>query len=70
MRAHSQVAHRTEEFVRGCPTSMLPWRPGLSPAPLAGAHVLPTAHVIAETAQHDGHADIIGESLNGAKSMG
>jgi hypothetical protein len=49
---------------------MLPWRPGLSPAPLAGAHVLPTAHVIAETAQHDGHADIIGESLNGAKSMG
>jgi hypothetical protein len=27
-------------------------------------------HVIAETAQHAGHADIIRESLAGAKSMG
>jgi hypothetical protein len=27
-------------------------------------------HVIAETAQHSGHADIIRESLDGAKSMG
>ena len=27
-------------------------------------------HVIAETAQHAGHADIIRESLDGAKSMG
>ncbi|MEU3457606.1 DUF664 domain-containing protein, partial [Micromonospora sp. NPDC006766] len=26
-------------------------------------------HIIAETAQHAGHADIIRESLNGAKSM-
>jgi len=27
-------------------------------------------HVIAETAQHAGHADIIRESLDGAKTMG
>jgi hypothetical protein len=27
-------------------------------------------HVIAETAQHAGHADIIRESLDGARSMG
>jgi hypothetical protein len=27
-------------------------------------------HVIAETAQHVDHADIIRESLDGAKSMG
>jgi hypothetical protein len=27
-------------------------------------------HVIAGTAQHVGHADIIRESLDGAKSMG
>jgi hypothetical protein len=27
-------------------------------------------HVIAETAQHAGRADIIRESLDGAKSMG
>ncbi|GAB3148633.1 hypothetical protein GCM10027161_45570 [Microbispora hainanensis] len=28
------------------------------------------ANIIAETAQHAGHADIIRESLDGAKSMG
>jgi hypothetical protein len=27
-------------------------------------------HVIAETAQHAGHADIIRESIDGARSMG
>jgi hypothetical protein len=27
-------------------------------------------HIITETAQHAGHADIIRESLDGAKSMG
>jgi hypothetical protein len=27
-------------------------------------------HIIAETAQHAGHADIIREALDGAKSMG
>jgi Protein of unknown function (DUF664) len=27
-------------------------------------------HIITETAQHSGHADIIRESLDGAKSMG
>ena len=27
-------------------------------------------HIIAETAQHSGHADIIRESLDGQKTMG
>jgi hypothetical protein len=27
-------------------------------------------HIIGETAQHSGHADIIRESLDGARSMG
>jgi hypothetical protein len=27
-------------------------------------------HILAETAQHSGHADIIRESLDGAKTMG
>jgi hypothetical protein len=27
-------------------------------------------HIIAETAQHAGHADIIRESIDGAKTMG
>jgi len=55
-------------------------------ADLDAAHPLPNApwfppgerwsarrvilHIIAETAQHAGHADIIRESLDGAKSMG
>ena len=28
------------------------------------------AHIVAETAQHAGHADIIREAIDGAKSMG
>jgi Protein of unknown function (DUF664) len=27
-------------------------------------------HIVAETSQHAGHADIIREALDGAKSMG
>jgi hypothetical protein len=27
-------------------------------------------HIIAETAQHAGHADILREAIDGAKSMG
>ena len=38
--------------------------------PLVGAPGAALLQVIAETAQHAGHADIIRESLDGAKSMG
>jgi hypothetical protein len=34
------------------------------------ADLLETLHIIAETAQHAGHADIIRESLDGQKTMG
>jgi hypothetical protein len=67
------VAHRTDELVATLPS-------------LDASHPLPEApwfesgarwsarrailHIIAETAQHAGHADIIRESLDGAKSMG
>ena len=70
---YAQVARRTEELV-------------VHLADLDAAHPLPPApcfepgarwsarpvllHVIAETAQHAGHADIIRESLYGAKSIG
>jgi uncharacterized damage-inducible protein DinB len=70
---YAAVARRTDELVR-------------SLADLEASHPLPDApwfergaqwsarrvllHVIAETAQHAGHADIIRESLDGAKSMG
>ncbi|MGW0755101.1 DinB family protein [Streptomyces sp. NPDC002814] len=70
---YEEVARRTDELVAALPD-------------LNAAHPLPKApwfeadarwsarrtllHIIAETAQHAGHADIIRESLDGAKSMG
>jgi hypothetical protein len=73
LASYADVARRTDELVA-------------SLADLDAAHPLPNApwfppgerwsarrvilHIIAETAQHAGHADIIRESLDGAKSMG
>jgi hypothetical protein len=70
---YADVARGTDELVATLPD-------------LDAAHPLPNApwfeagarwsarrvlmHIIAETAQHAGHADIIRESLDGAKSMG
>ncbi|MET9774789.1 DinB family protein [Streptomyces sp. NPDC006367] len=70
---YAEVARRTDDLIATLPD-------------LDAAHPLPKApwfegdvrwsarrvllHVIAETAQHAGHADIIRESLDGAKSMG
>jgi uncharacterized damage-inducible protein DinB len=73
LEGYDQVARQTDELVRGLPdldaSHPLPSAPWFEP----GAHwsarrVL--LHIIAETAQHCGHADIIRESLDGAKSMG
>lgn len=71
--AYEQVARETTDVVTSLPD-------------LDAAHPLPEApwfergakwsarrvllHIVAETAQHAGHADIIRESLDGAKSMG
>ena len=73
LAAYEEVAGRTDELVAALPD-------------LNAAHPLPKApwfeaearwsarrvllHIIAETAQHSGHADIIREALDGAKSMG
>ncbi|WP_282087812.1 DinB family protein [Streptomyces tendae] len=70
---YAEVARRTEELIAALPD-------------LDAAHPLPKApwfeadtewsarrvlmHIVAETAQHAGHADIVRESLDGAKSMG
>ena len=70
---YDQAARRTDELVMTLPD-------------LDSSHPLPEApwheqgarwsarrvllHVIAETAQHAGHADLIRESLDGAKTMG
>ncbi len=72
LEEYDRVAARTDELVRTLPD-------------LDAAHPLPEApwfekgahwsarrvllHVLAETAQHSGHADIIRESLDGARSM-
>jgi uncharacterized damage-inducible protein DinB len=70
---YAEVAHRTDELVAslasldaGHPLPKAPWfQSGKS---WSARQVL--LHIIAETAQHAGHADIIRESLDGAKSMG
>jgi uncharacterized damage-inducible protein DinB len=70
---YEEVARRTDELVTSLPD-------------LNAAHPLPKApwfeaearwsarrvllHIVAETAQHAGHADIIREGLDGSKSMG
>jgi len=73
LEEYEQVAGRTDQIVATLPD-------------LDASHPLPTAawfdpdaswsarrvllHLIAETAQHAGHADILRETLDGAKSMG
>jgi uncharacterized damage-inducible protein DinB len=73
LEKYAQVARQTEELVAQLPdldaAHPLPPAPWFEPgARWSARRVL--LHVIAETAQHAGHADIIRESLDGAKSMG
>jgi hypothetical protein len=70
---YEEVARRTDELVATLPdldgSHALPEAPWFEPgARWSARRVL--LHVIAETAQHAGHADIIRESIDGAKSMG
>jgi uncharacterized damage-inducible protein DinB len=70
---YEQVAQRTGEVVATLPdldfSHPLPEAPWFEPgARWSARRVL--LHVIAETAHHAGHADIIRESLDGAKTMG
>ncbi|MET8473567.1 DinB family protein [Streptomyces sp. NPDC006422] len=70
---YAKAAAATDELVatvpdldRRWPLPKAPWNePG---AEWSVRRVL--MHLVAETAQHSGHADIIRESLDGAKSMG
>jgi uncharacterized damage-inducible protein DinB len=73
LEEYAEAAEETVELVAGLPDldaaqplPEAPWFP--SGAQWSARRVL--LHVIAETAQHAGHADIIRESLDGAKSMG
>jgi hypothetical protein len=73
LAGYAQVAERTDELVRTLPdlnaTHPLPSAPW-SPAGAGWSARRALLHIIAETAQHAGHADIIRESLDGARSMG
>ncbi|MFE9788666.1 DinB family protein [Nocardia salmonicida] len=70
---YEQVAARTDELVRTLPdlnaSQPLPEAPWFEPGGRWTARRT-LMHIMTETAQHSGHADIIRESLDGAKSMG
>ncbi|RKT16947.1 uncharacterized protein DUF664 [Streptomyces sp. 1114.5] len=68
-----RVARHTDELIRTLPdldlAHPLPPAPWFPPGTAWSARRV-VLHLIAETSQHAGHADIIRESLDGAKSMG
>ena len=70
---YAEVARRTDELVATLPdldaTQPLPKAPWFEgDAHWSARRVL--MHIMTETAQHAGHADIIRESIDGAKTMG
>jgi uncharacterized damage-inducible protein DinB len=70
---YDEVASRTDQIVATLPdldlAHPLPAAPWFEKGARWSARRV-VLHVIAETAQHAGHADIIRESLDGAKTMG
>jgi uncharacterized damage-inducible protein DinB len=70
---YAEVARQTEAVVKALPdldaAHPLPQAPWFEPgAEWSARRVL--LHIIAETSQHAGHADILRESIDGAKTMG
>jgi uncharacterized damage-inducible protein DinB len=73
LREYDDVASRTDRLVSSLPSldasHPLPEAPWFPPgARWSARRVL--LHIVAETAQHAGHADILRESIDGAKTMG
>lgn len=70
---YEQVAERTDELVRTLPdldvSHPLPAAPWFTPGARRSARRV-LLHIVAETAQHAGHADIVREALDGQKTMG
>jgi hypothetical protein len=72
LAAYAEVARRTDEVVATVDldaSQPLPTAPWFAPgARWSARRVL--LHLLAETAQHAGHADIIRETIDGQKTMG
>ena len=70
---YAAAAETTDQLVRTLPdlgaTQPLPSAPWFAPGERWSARRV-LMHIIAETAQHAGHADIIRESIDGQKTMG
>ncbi len=70
--AYAEVAARTDALLRELPSldaaQALPKAPWFAEGDWSARRVF--MHIVSETTQHSGHADIIRESIDGAKSMG
>jgi uncharacterized damage-inducible protein DinB len=70
---YQAVAKRTDDLVGTLPSldvdQPLPEAPWFKPGARRSARRV-FLHIIAETAQHAGHADVVREGLDGAKTMG
>lgn len=72
LAAYDEVAAATDELVRTVDLDarqLLPKAPWHEPGSSWSARRV-FAHIVAETAQHAGHADILRETIDGQKSMG
>ena len=73
LASYEEVARRTDDVVRTVPdldaSHPLPEAPWFEPGAHRSARRV-FLHIIAETAQHAGHADILRETIDGQKSMG
>ena len=73
MAAYTEVARRTDDLVLSLPdlgaAHPLPPAPWFPPGAQRSARRV-FVHIVAETAQHAGHADVLRETLDGQKTMG
>ena len=72
LAAYERVAACTDALVESArprPAYPLPPAPWFAPGATRSARRV-FLHIVAETAQHSGHADIIRETIDGQKTMG
>ena len=73
LERYDEVARRTDDLVATLPdldaSHPLPSAPWFEPGATRSARRV-FLHIIGETAQHAGHADIVREAIDGARTMG